>query len=114
MIVNIARMLKAKRKELGLSAKDVITQLKAYGISISDKTLYGWENAHRQPDADAFVALCHIYNIDSLSETEKSLDDNAVNEARKRVIEKLSQLSPDEFALVDAFVQGLIAKRPKL
>lgn len=106
-------MLKAKRKERGLSVKDVLNQLHEYGIDISDKTLYGWENAHRQPDADTFVALCRIYGIDSLSETEKDPADTEVDEARKRVIDKLSQLSPDEFALVDGFVQGLIAKRPE-
>ena len=68
MIPDIATVLKAKRKECKLSVKDVLQMLKSYGIEISDKTLYGWERGHRQPDSDTFLVLCHIYGIDSISE----------------------------------------------
>lgn len=60
------RMLKARRKELGFSVKHVLEQLQNMGINISAKTLYGWENEHRQPDADTFLKLCKIYNISTL------------------------------------------------
>jgi len=63
----LAQTLKARRKELGLSVKYVLERLNEYGINISDKTLYGWESGHRQPDSDTFLVLCRIYNIDSLS-----------------------------------------------
>lgn len=58
--------LKERRKQLGFSVKYVIQQLQGMGINISDKTLYGWENGHRQPDADTFLRLCKIYDISTL------------------------------------------------
>lgn len=60
-------LLKERRKELDLSVKYVIAQLQDMGITISVKTLYGWENGHRQPDADTFLKLCKIYDIDTLN-----------------------------------------------
>lgn len=68
----VAGVLKAKRKELKLSVKYVIEQLRQYNIDISDKTLYSWESGHRQPDADSFLALCDVYGITSFKEIEKS------------------------------------------
>ena len=65
------RVLKARRKELGFSVKYVLEQLQNMGINISDKTLYGWENGHRQPDADSFLILCKIYNIGSINGIDK-------------------------------------------
>lgn len=70
----IAEMLKAKRKELGLSATEVANAMTEYGIDIAPKTLYGWESGHRQPDADAFLALCNIYGISSLPKSTSDLD----------------------------------------
>lgn len=63
---NVSAILKEKRKGLGLSVKTVLDELRSYNIEISDKTLYGWESGHRQPDADTFLALCQIYGIDTL------------------------------------------------
>lgn len=64
---SIANVLKSRRKELGLSIREVLGLLRPYGIDISDKTLYGWESGHRQPDADHFIVLCTVYGIESLS-----------------------------------------------
>ena len=36
------------------------------GFSISDKTIYGYESGHRQPDADTLMAMCVIYGIDDV------------------------------------------------
>lgn len=64
---NLAQTLKERRKALGLTVKTVLDRLNEYGINISDKTFYGWESGHRQPDSDTFLTLCRIYDIDSLS-----------------------------------------------
>lgn len=69
---NVSAILKEKRKELGLSVKTVIDELLSHGVDISDKTLYGWESGHRQPDADTFLVLCKIYGIDSLKGIKKA------------------------------------------
>ena len=63
----IANIIKTRRKELNMSVRDVITRLQAFDINISEKTLYGWENGHRQPDADTFIVLCNIYGIETLT-----------------------------------------------
>ena len=63
MSSSIAPLLKSKRKDLGLSVREVLAKLHEDGIDVSDKTLYGWESGHRQPDADTFLALCQIYKI---------------------------------------------------
>ena len=65
MAVNIAALLKERRKARGLSVKDVQAFLLKQGISVSDKTIYGWESGHRQPDADTFLLLCRYYGIDT-------------------------------------------------
>lgn len=62
---NIAALLKERRKARGLSVKDVQAFLLEQGISVSDKTIYGWESGHRQPDADTFLLLCRYYGIDT-------------------------------------------------
>lgn len=67
----IGNILKTTRKELNLSVKTVLGYLHEFGIDISDKTLYGWENNHRQPDADTFLVLCRIYGIDSITGIQK-------------------------------------------
>lgn len=63
----IGQVFKDIRKNNNLSVKEVIQKLSFYQINISDKTLYGWENGSRQPDADAFIALCCVYGISTLS-----------------------------------------------
>ena len=79
---NVSAILKEKRKGLGLSVKTVLDELRLYSIEISDKTLYGWESGHRQPDADTFLALCQIYGIDTLKGITKapSISDEANSE----------------------------------
>lgn len=72
MSIDIASTLKKKRKELGMSVNELLTHLKEAGIVVSNKTVYGWESGHRQPDADTFIVLCRILGIESFDETEKS------------------------------------------
>jgi len=67
----VANLLKSRRKELDFPVKYVLEQLQNMGVTISDKTLYGWENGYRQPDADVFLLLCEIYNINTLTGIDK-------------------------------------------
>lgn len=61
----IAGFLKQLRKTSGLSANEVVNNLKSYGIEISAKTLYGYESGLSMLNADVFVALCRIYKCDN-------------------------------------------------
>lgn len=71
----LSEKLREKRRTSGLKVQEVLDRLKDYGVNISDKTLYHWENGKRNPNADEFFALCEIYEVESLNEfrgTEKS------------------------------------------
>lgn len=66
---NIGIKLKEIRQSKGLSRKDVVEKLKKYGLDISDKTIYGYEVGRTSANADMFLALCEIYEIDDILET---------------------------------------------
>lgn len=65
---NLGETLKDLRKKTNLTAKDVSLKLKDMGYAISDKTLSGYENGIRMPNADVFMALCRIYNCKNILE----------------------------------------------
>ena len=54
--VPIPPLLKQLRSASGLSGRDVARKLALYGISLSEKTLYGYENGVSMPNADVFLA----------------------------------------------------------
>lgn len=59
----IAKSLKEIRKSNALTVHDVVLKLGKKSINIADKTLYGWESGHAQPDITTLFALCEIYQI---------------------------------------------------
>ena len=64
---NIGLILKKLRLESKLSWNEITTQMKdTHNIDIAQNTIYGYENNHRMPNADVFLALCQIYNCDDL------------------------------------------------
>ena len=67
---NLGRMLRYYRKANLYSVQDVVDKLKKeYDVSISIKTLYGWENSQNQPSADLLLMLCKIYKINNILES---------------------------------------------
>lgn len=66
---NIGATLGDIRKEKGFTRKDVAEKLSELGIDISDKTLYGYESGRTSANADMFLALCRIYEIDDIFTT---------------------------------------------
>lgn len=63
---DISFILKDERKRCNLSVDSVCEQLKQKGITISEKTLYGYENGVSKPKLETFLALCDIYGIRSI------------------------------------------------
>lgn len=59
----LAKMLKSRRGELGISMSEVVDALAKSGININEKTLYGYENAVSRPSIRTFLALCRIYGV---------------------------------------------------
>jgi len=65
----IGIMLKKYRKLNSLSINDVVVELEEkYGVTVAEKTVYGWESNQAHPTSDVFVALCDIYKINNISD----------------------------------------------
>lgn len=107
--MDIGSLLKNKRKELKLSVKHVTEELSKYNINISEKTLYGWENNYRQPDADAFLVLCLIYNINDVlsyfSDVNKSEE---FSKPEKELIKKYRLLTEEQKGAVNASINYFV------
>lgn len=107
--MDIGSLLKNKRKELKLSVKYVTEALSKYNINISEKTLYGWENNYRQPDADAFLILCLIYNItDVLSYFADTTHSEEISQSEKELIKKYRVLTDEQKGAVNANINYFI------
>ena len=104
---DIARVLKAKRSETGLSVKDVIDRLKGKGIQVSDKTVYGWESGHRQPDSDILLELCSIYGIKSFNEFTDN-GEAALSVDEKMILENYRSLSVAGRNLINETLNNLV------
>lgn len=66
---NIATILKYYRKLNKLSVNNVSKSLSDDDIFVAEKTIYGWESGHTQPDADTLLKLCDIYKIPDILKT---------------------------------------------
>lgn len=66
---NIASTLKQLRKNNNISMEQVIQKLNDYGIQISSKTLYGYENNVSKAPANTVMALAMIYGVGNVLET---------------------------------------------
>lgn len=91
---DIAANLKAWRLKSNMSVRDVVSELLCKGISISEKTVYGWERGHSQPDADKFVVLCELYGIHDLT-SEFGYNDgqpDILSAAEMEIIDKYRKL----------------------
>lgn len=98
----IATFLKQLRKTSGLTANDVVNNLKSYDIDISSKTLYGYESGLSMPNADAFVSLCRIYKCDNPLDV---FGTPTITSFEMEHIEKYRALDPPGQSHVDAILQ---------
>lgn len=107
--MDIGTLLKSKRKELKLSVKQVVDSLKSYNISISEKTLYGWENNYRQPDVDTFLILCAIYQISNVLDYFLNEQTKDYSTKESILIKKYRQLTAEQQGAIenniDYFIQ---------
>lgn len=90
---SIARILRKKRNQAGLSIKDVIEKLKCRGIQISDKTIYGWESGRRQPSSYILIELCDVYGMKSFDELLGSNNRQALTPDEQKIIDGYRKLS---------------------
>ena len=100
--MKVSSLIKSKRKELDYSVKDVVSELSKRGIDVSEKTVYGWESGHRQPDADTFLILCDIYQIaNSSDEISSSKGNEIISTNEQEVIKKYRALDEHGKTLVN-------------
>jgi transcriptional regulator with XRE-family HTH domain len=86
---NFGKSLRRKRKSMGLSIAMVCEILKRdYGMTVAEKTIYGWENGTCYPPLEKFYVLCQIYNISNIFEMsgEKNKDKFALYPEEKQII----------------------------
>lgn len=60
--LKIAALLKQYRQQAGLTVREAGKLL-----GKSNQTVSAWEQGRGQPDADMFLKLCEIYNVESVS-----------------------------------------------
>lgn len=98
----VATELRKHRKQLQLTGEDVVKELSKYGVNISPQTIYNYETSLRQPNADIFLYLCKIYNIndfdiffDKSAKTKKknSLYDTLNNVGKQKADEYIEDLT---------------------
>lgn len=93
MTNKIAEKLREYRKKMGLSVEDVSVFLNEQGYEIAARSVYGYENGSRMPNADVFLSLCMLYGCtDVLFEFGYSA---------KRM--PISQNTADEQAVLDKY-----------
>ena len=90
----IGIMLKKYRKLNALSIKDVVVELEErYGVTVAEKTVYGWESNQAHPTSDVFVALCDIYKINNISDVFNSKEPKGfpITSEERQLIENYRQ-----------------------
>lgn len=111
--MDIGTLLKSKRKELKLSVKQVVDSLKNYNISISEKTLYGWENNYRQPDVDTFLILCAIYQISNVLDYFLNEQTKDYSTKESILIKKYRQLTAEQQGAIENSIDYYIKANKK-
>lgn len=88
--MKIGNKLRELREKSGLTVKDVINELRRFDITISEKTLYGYESGKNSTNADMFLALCQIYNCKNvIGEFSDSADEILFTNDEWNIIEKM-------------------------
>ncbi len=102
--------LKAARKAKGYTQLQVAEQIGVTGSAYS-----AYESGKRHPDVAKIKMIAKILGVtgDYLlgREEEKPSADNSEELLDMELIERLTSLTEEELAKVDAFVQGLLASR---
>lgn len=62
----INEIIHDRRRELGMSQIELAKQMRAAGIDVTNQAVCKWENASTQPNAEQFLALCRVLDIEDI------------------------------------------------
>ena len=100
-----------------LRKRDHLTQEQAAKkIGVTRSTLANYETGKRHPDIECLNIIADVYNVNMdtlLCKEEKPVPvrDELHNELYQEVLSMLSQLPAEDVPLVEAYIQGLRARR---
>jgi SOS-response transcriptional repressor LexA len=97
---SVGATLAELRKEKKLKQKDVADRLANYGINISNKAVHSWEKGLTQPNADQFLALCDVLDVEDVlwqfGKTHKGLYARLNSDGRQKAREYINLLFENE------------------
>ena len=104
--MKIGETLKKLRENNNMTRKEAADKLKALGIDISDKTLYGYESGRNSANADMFLALCRIYKCQNIMEVfTDTVGDVLFTNSEWEIIEKYRDLDPHGKDMVNTVLE---------
>lgn len=111
--MGIGKRIKEARLKRGLTQEELA---KLVGVTKGAIANYETETSH--PKEPVMYALFKALDVepnflfqDCIDSIKKDPANHSVDEARQRVLHELAKMSPEEFELVKAFIQGMRAKR---
>lgn len=116
--MNISNKLYNLRVDRGLTQADM-----GKIAGVSDKTISAWEAGSRCPKVVPYIQnICDHFRLDMLAFIDEKNDGfgekenqptetDGLDNLDREIIGRLAQLTSEELAKVDAFVQGLLASR---
>ena len=109
--MDIGAKIKFYRKQAGMKQKDL-----AAAIGVASTTVTGYEKGYREPNAIMIIKIAQALGVTGddllgIDIKEKPSADNSEELLDAEIIERLTSLTEEELARVDAFVQGLLAAR---
>ncbi len=63
---SFGQKLREIRTQAGKSIPEVSAYLISKGKRASEKTIYGWERGHSQPNPDTLLDLCEFYGVSDI------------------------------------------------
>lgn len=95
-MVKINEILSRRRHEKGLSQIELARLMRGEGIDITNQAICKWENASTVPNAEQFLALCRILDIEDIrgefSNGEDGVFAGLNSEGRKKALEHVHLL----------------------
>ena len=110
----IAQSFKNCRLQSGLSTSETVSALEQRNVSISPKTLYGWEKARSQPDINTFLLLCDIYGVYDIASAFGYGTDPSTplllpsSPETIHLLERIMKLEETERRLISAYIDGFL------